>query len=36
MALGVLLLTGGASYLSYPGLIGNFSDARYLLPMLAL
>jgi 4-amino-4-deoxy-L-arabinose transferase-like glycosyltransferase len=35
MALGVLALVGAASYLSYPT-VGEFSDARYLLPMLSL
>lgn len=36
MGLGVLALVGAASYQSYPGAVGEFSDARYLLPMLAL
>jgi 4-amino-4-deoxy-L-arabinose transferase-like glycosyltransferase len=36
IALGVLVLVGAASYLLFPGGVAEFSDARYLLPMLAL
>jgi 4-amino-4-deoxy-L-arabinose transferase-like glycosyltransferase len=36
MSLGVLVLVGAASYLLFPGGAAEFSDARYLLPMLAL
>jgi 4-amino-4-deoxy-L-arabinose transferase-like glycosyltransferase len=36
ITLGVLALVGAASYLLFPGGVAEFSDARYLLPMLAL
>jgi 4-amino-4-deoxy-L-arabinose transferase-like glycosyltransferase len=36
MSLGVLALVGAAGYLLYPGTALEFTDARYVLPMLAL
>lgn len=36
MTLGLLALVAAASYTSYPAEVAEFSDARYLLPLLAL
>lgn len=36
MTLGVLILVAAAGYLVFPGQVAEFTDARYLLPMLAL
>jgi 4-amino-4-deoxy-L-arabinose transferase-like glycosyltransferase len=36
MSVGLLVLVGAASYLLFPRSVGEFSDARYLVPMLAL
>jgi 4-amino-4-deoxy-L-arabinose transferase-like glycosyltransferase len=36
IALGVLMLVGASGYLAYPNTVAEFTDARYLLPMVAL
>jgi hypothetical protein len=36
MALGILVLTGAVSYLSFPGQAGRYGEPRYLLSLLAL
>jgi 4-amino-4-deoxy-L-arabinose transferase-like glycosyltransferase len=36
MSIGILVLVGAASYVSFPEGVADFADARYLLPMLAL
>jgi 4-amino-4-deoxy-L-arabinose transferase-like glycosyltransferase len=36
MAVGVLVLVGASGYLLFPGTVAEFTDARYLLPMVGL
>ncbi|MGC2374827.1 MAG: DUF2142 domain-containing protein, partial [Solirubrobacteraceae bacterium] len=36
MSVGVLVLVGASGYLLFPGTVAEFTDARYLLPMVGL